>query len=228
MAQFCTKCGSPIPDGMRFCTGCGATVGGPPAPAALSPVAPVTPSAVAVPPAPAPAASSGSPVLKILLIVLAIIMFFGLLTAGACVYMVYRAKQRVTQFEKQIQTNLPATTGGQTGVTQPGATGQGPGQPGAPAVDLGAMAYPGATAVEGQSTGSVAGIGIQKQVFLTDDSVDKIVAYYKDKLGSRAMVSENEGKAALQVVGSNGLVTIAIEPDTSSGKTKITIGSITR
>jgi len=39
MAQFCTKCGTSLPEGMRFCTGCGAVIDGPgvPAPQATPP-----------------------------------------------------------------------------------------------------------------------------------------------------------------------------------------------
>jgi len=155
-------------------------------------------------------------------------MFLGLLSAGACVYMIYRAKQRVTQFEKQIHTTFPETSGTQTGGTQPGATEQGPGQPGAPAVDAGALAYPGATPLEGGGSVSLGVAGLKVQQFTTGDSVDKVVAYYKDKLGSQAMVTESGGSAVVQVMGSNGLVNIAIAPDSSSGKTKITINSITK
>ena len=41
MAQFCTKCGTPLPEGMRFCTGCGAVIG--------EAAAPSTPAATAAP-----------------------------------------------------------------------------------------------------------------------------------------------------------------------------------
>ena len=218
MAQFCTKCGTPLAEGLQFCTGCGAAVGVPsaPAPAGLAPVAalaqtppPVAPGSVS----PVPAASSGSPVLKIILIVVAVLILLGLLSAGACVYMVYRAKQRVSQFEKQVHTTFPMSTqlpGGQAG----------------PAIDLGVSVYPGATPTEAGSTMSMGNGAVKVQEYTTSDSVDKVTAFYKDKLGSRAMVTQKGQEALVQLIGSNGVLTVSIVADGNTGKTKFTISSI--
>jgi len=229
MAQFCTKCGTPLPEGMKFCTGCGATIGepsAPPAPAAPAPAAPIP--APTAPAAAAPAASSGSPVVKIVLIVLAVLILFGLLSAGACVYFVYRAKQKMRQFETTIHSTLPMPTGTPQVPAQPGAPATAPGQPTTPAVDTGVPAYPGATAAEGQGEMSLGVGGVKVQQYTTSDSVDKVVAFYKDKLGSTAMVTQSGQQALVQVVGSNGVINVVIASDAGSGKTKITISTIAK
>jgi len=222
-------------EGMKFCTGCGATVGQPaaPAPQAPPPAAPVlappppTPAPVAATPAAvAPAAKSGSPIMKIILIVLAVIIFFTVLAAASCAYMLYRAKQKVNQFEKQVQHTFPIPTGTREVHTQPVPPTGAPATQGVgPAPDLASLAYPGATAPPG-GTESITGMGgVNLQQTVTSDSVETVLAYYKGKLGPSAMVTQSGGQAVLQVVGSNGVVNIAIAPDQGSGKTKITLSS---
>jgi len=228
MAQFCRKCGAPQAEGMKFCIHCGAALGEPSAPTAPSPATPdpivaaAQPSFADVPimasAAPAAAPSSGRPLVKIALIVLAVIFFFGLLSIGACVYFVYRAKQRVTQFERQIHASYPRLSGTRRVPTQPGTPAQ------APVLDVGALLYPGATPVEASMEMS----RVKVQQYTTSDSFDKVVAFYRDKLGAQATVTESGGSALVQVVGSNGVINVAIGPDSSSGKTTITINDLTR
>ena len=228
MAQFCTTCGTLIPEGMKFCTGCGATVGAAPAPAVASQAAAV-PAAVPMPGAvpgmrvaPAPAAKSGSPVVKIVLIVLAVFIFLGLLMAGSCVYLVYRAKQRVTQFEKQARASFPVQTATPQATTPPPAAGQAASPEAAPAIDLATLVYPGSTPKAGAS---VAVGGFQVQQYETDDPADKVLAYYKDKLGQKALVQETGNQAVLQMGEPNGLLTITIAHG-DAGKTNISVTRI--
>ena len=240
MAQFCTKCGAPLGEGMKFCISCGSGSNEPaglaaPIAAAAVPPAAAIPAPAIPPPAPAPVvapgAKSGSPVLKIVLIVLAVIFLFGLLSAGACVYFVYRAKQRVTQFEKQVQTSFPAPI--QTGQppVQPGGPMESPGSaqpPTTAAVDLGALSYPGAVALEGGGQLNLGVAGFKAQAFTTSDSVDTVAAYYKTKLGPAASIVQNGGTTVVQVTGANGFISVTITPDQSTGKTKIAVSSIGR
>lgn len=227
MAQFCTKCGTPLGEGMRFCTGCGATHDEPPARAA-SPAAVPTPALAAPGPAPvavaaAPAASSGSPIVKIILIVVAVFVLLGLVSAASCVYFIYRAKQKVTQIEKQARATFPVQTGTEGANNQPSAPGQAPTQQSATTIDPATLIYPGATAKEGAS---LALGGFQVQQYTTDDSVDKVLSFYKDKLGPKALVQQTGKGALVQVGGQNGLVTITIARDEASGKTQLSITRI--
>ena len=144
MAQFCTKCGAPQTEGMRFCVACGADSGEPAAPAAQAPAAPApvapvaqTPPVAAPRPAPvaaaaAPAPSSGSPILKIILAVLGVMFIFGLLIVGAGAYFYYyHVKPKVTQIEKTVRS-FPLPTGTPQMPTPPAAPGGGASGPGVP------------------------------------------------------------------------------------------------
>jgi len=182
------------------------------------------PSPARVAPAAAPAASSGSPVVKIILIVVAVVVFLGLVSAASCVYFVYRAKQKITQIEKQAQATFPVQTG-TPGVNTPAAPGQAPTQESAATVDPATLIYPGATPKEGAS---LALGGFQVQQYVTDDSVDKVLSYYKDKLGPKALVQQTDKGALVQVGGQNGLFTITVARDAASGKTQVGIARIGR
>jgi len=237
MAQFCTKCGAPLGEGMSFCTGCGATVGAPSGPPAKAAAPPASPALAATRPAPAleptrpmaaaaPAAKSGSPVLKIVLIVLAVLILLGLIGAASCVYMVYRAKKVVTQAVHQLPTTYPTRAGTREVQPRPMTPGAAPTPPAGPVVDVGAAVYPGATPWGGGSQMSMGTTTVKSQEYLTDDSVDKVLAFYKDKLGPNAMVTQSGGQAAVQLIDSNRVLTVAIKPDSSTGKTRISINSM--
>jgi hypothetical protein len=67
---------------------------------------------------------------------------------------------------------------------------------------------------------------MKMQEYTTSDSVDQVLAFYKDKLGPTATATQTGGQALVQVLGANGETTVAIKPDSSSGKTHITINTI--
>ena len=100
--------------------------------------------------------------------------------------------------------------------------------PTAAAVDLGALGYPGAVAVEGGGQVNLGVAGFKAQAFTTSDSVDTVAAYYKAKLGPAASLVQNGGTTMIQATGSNGFVTVSIAPDQATGKTKISVSSIGR
>jgi len=221
MAQFCTKCGTPLGEGMSFCTNCGVTVGAPPAPLAPPPIAAAPAAVGAAPAGVAPVAKSGGPLLKIVLIVLAVFVLIGLLGVGSCVFFAYRTRQRLNQFKRQAQITFPSATGTGGGPTESETQTSGTGE-----VKTGVPVYPGATPTEAGGDMSM-GVGIVAvQEYTTDDSVDKVIEFYKDKLGSSVSVQQAEGKALLQVIGSSGLTNITVFHDDSSGKTKFSITRI--
>jgi len=174
----------------------------------------------------APAAGKGSPVLKIVLVVPAVLVFFGLLSAGACVYLVYRAKQKVKQFERQVQTTFPSSGGTREVHVYPQSPSATPSQPSGPVIDLGVPVYPGATPSSAGTTMSMGNGAVKVQEYTTGDSVDQVTAFYKEKFGSGAMVTQRAQEAVVQLYGSNGIVSVTITQDSSLGKTKFTISSI--
>jgi len=102
MATFCASCGSPLADGTRFCEKCGAAVTNPQA-------AVGAPMASPAPIPPAPVAPKSNTAIKVIIGILAVIMFLCLLVVGSCVYIGYRAKQKVHEFTKDMENVTPYT-----------------------------------------------------------------------------------------------------------------------
>src|SRR5437667_443425 len=81
---FCNSCGATLDAGTKFCNKCGAGVPAASVPAASTPA-----------PTGTPAQGGGSSAVKIILIVVAVIVGLGLLTAGIGAYFVHRAYVKV-------------------------------------------------------------------------------------------------------------------------------------
>jgi hypothetical protein len=212
MARFCTSCGSPMEESLKFCPNCGAQVGAPAAPApAAAPAAGV---------AATPAAKAGSPLLKIVLIVVGIVVFLGVVGMVTCGYFAYKAKQKLSGMVEATKTVTSSESTPEVSLEQGG---EGSEAEAAATVDV--PPYPGATATEGGGQFSFGGKGgISSQEYETADSVDQVLAFYKDKLGSKAHIQESEGKAILTLATKNGLSTVTISREAGAEKTKITIG----
>jgi hypothetical protein len=179
--------------------------------------------APAAPTGAAPAAAagkSGSNALKIILIVLAVLIFFCLLVAGGCVYLIYRAKQRVAQLKHESHITYPTEARSQGARIEPEA------KPTTEAVNMDVPIYPGATPTEAGGGMSLGAGAVKVQEYVTDDAVDKVVSFYKDTLGSGVIVQQSEGKVMLQLVGSAGLTNITVFHDDNAGKTKFSITRI--
>jgi len=224
MARFCTNCGSPVGEDLSFCSQCGKPMGpaGVPAPVAAVPTPAAIPATQPAPAAPAPAKGS-SPIVKIILIVVLILVFIAVAGIGACVYGVYRAKRAVReaiQMDKSGRSVEIQTPGG------PLKLGPQAAKPGD--MVAGVPVYPGATALEGGGQFSFGDkFSIGGQDFVTDDDVEKVVDFYKEKLGSDLSVVQNEGHYRLSIQKGTKehptVVTIDVAKDQNSGKTKITI-----
>ncbi len=233
MAKFCTSCGSPVEEGVRFCPKCGAQLGAAPSatPSAPSP-APAQPSAAApapaAPTAAAPAATpsgSGSKILKIVIGVLAFIFVVSLLGIGACVYIGYRAKQRFSAAVKEAKRSAPTWS---TSTPEVHAEKGGEGSEAAASATEDVPPYPGSTATKSGGGVSIAGINLGGQEYETSDSVDQVVGWYKGKLGSKINVQVQEGKATFTLMGAHGLSTVTISREEGAEVTKINIARMGR
>lgn len=228
MAKFCTKCGSPVEEVLKFCPKCGNALAqaAAPSPVVAPPLSTPVPSPpVAAVPAPsAPAATapakSGSPVLKIVLAVVGVIVLISLLGVGACIFGIYKARQRMRQFEQTAKIThsfgTPEVTA-EKGEKTPEQT---------PAAVPDDLLYPGATATASGGSMSFGGIGVSGQEYETPDPVSTVVAFYRGKFGSKALIQETGGRTQFTVTGSNGLTTVIIEREEGAEKTKISISSI--
>ncbi len=105
MAGFCTKCGSPVGDDLRFCLQCGTPVAPPPAAAqGPGPAAPAAVQAAGAAPGAAPA-KSGSAAVKIIVGLLAFFALVTLLGIGSCVYVGYRVRKRARELSQTYRFN---------------------------------------------------------------------------------------------------------------------------
>jgi hypothetical protein len=235
MAQFCTACGTPIEEGLRFCSQCGAAIASEePTVADVSLKAnaqPAVPNAAVPPPVPAPApapaaAKSSSPILKIVIIVVLFLVLLGALGIGTCAYMAYRAKKAIGE---NIQLNEDKKT---IEIPTPGGSIRMGGTPAETPKEVGGVpVYPGAKATAGGgqfSFGDKFQIGGQE--FTTTDSADQVVAFYRDKYGKEMTEVQSDGQYNLTINSGDQqhpqMVTINVQPEADSGGTKIVMSHI--
>lgn len=93
MAAFCVNCGAPLAEGVKFCNKCGAAV-------QAAPAAPVSVAPAAPPSAPAPGGSNT--IVKVIIGVLAVLMFLGLVVAGSCFYIGIRFKKKAHELSREM------------------------------------------------------------------------------------------------------------------------------
>jgi ribosomal protein L40E len=200
VASFCTKCGAQLPSDKQFCASCGAA-----APAQTSAVQPTT----------APAKSGGSAV-KIILIIVAVIVGLGLIGVGVAGYTVYRVS-------RAIHGN--GTTNTMTITTPEGKVNLNTNETYS-ASDLGTDIYPGAQSIHGGMRMELPTGSMVTGVFVTSDSKDQVVAFYKTKFGSGASTFDTSDGAILTLPKGQQesvMVTITAKPSQNDGKTKVVI-----
>jgi hypothetical protein len=185
-----------------------------------------SPSSASAPVAAPAAAKSSSPILKIVIIVVLIFVLLGVAGMATCAYMAYRMKNRITdqikvdEGKKTIEIPTPGgpITMGETSAETPTEIG-------------GVPVYPGAKALSGGgqfSFGDKFQIGGQE--FSTDDSVDQVVAFYREKYGKDLIEVQSEGHYRLSISSGSKeqphIVTIDVAPDADAGNTKITMSHL--
>ena len=228
--RFCTHCGSPNDESMKFCVGCGTALGtvstaspaSPPASPASS--ASVSPPAIAtVPAAPVtatPPSKSGGNALKFILIAVGIFAMFAVLGIGSCVFVTWRARRMFREHVRMNDSGSSITINTPQGEIKMGQRSRPAGRG-----DIGGVPpYPGSTPVEGGAELSFGNMGeIAGQQYETPDSVENVVAFYKGKFAPRLNVVEDEGQYRLALADENtGVTTIDVHRD--GGKTVIFIG----
>jgi hypothetical protein len=195
---------------------------GAPAPPPFQPIAtqyqPVAaPFAAAPQPAVAPATSGGSSALKIILIIVGVFVFLIVMVVAVVGYGVYKVRKAM---------NVNSTTGAMS-VNTPGFAMNADSGMKFTADELGTEIYPGAeTSKSGNLRMNIAGSSIVSATFLTSDPKDKVVDFYKGKLGSDVTSMDFGGSAMLTEKKSDQdqiTVTIAQQSNLSEGKTQIHI-----
>jgi len=202
MAINCTKCGASVALNEQSCPSCGAATDAANAVAVCIPL-------TAVP------GKSDSGTLKIILITVAVIVGLGILGLGAIGFIGYRiAKNTHVDSNGRMTMNTPA--GSITATPDNNIK----------ASDLGVDIYPGAEpAHQGMRMDTPNASGVQLE-FLTSDSPAQVLAFYKSKLGSTAVVVSLFGHstARLQISKLEYVqVKIAANSKRDNGKTRISI-----
>jgi zinc-ribbon domain len=215
MASFCTRCGASVPEGTQFCTACGTPVGANPAPPPQPAASPAwTPVAVA--PAQQPVQQRSGGAVKVILIVVGAFVGLGILCVALFMFGLWRVSRAVhVSNDGSVKISTPQGTlsaGSSTRVS---------------AADLGIDIYPGAARREGGMQITTAKGSTVSAIFSTDDPMDKVVSFYKDKMGQGISVFENEQGAILTMNGADSkssvVVTISTDTNAADGHTKIAI-----
>lgn len=201
MANFCAKCGAALSTGEQFCASCGAAA--------------VTAAQPAAQPVGAPAKSGGNAV-KIILIVVAVIVGLGLVGLGVAGYAVYRVSRAIHVSGPGGQVTMQTPEGKITANPSETFT----------ASDLGTDLYPGAQSARGGMRMQLPTGSMVTGVFLTSDSKNQVIDFYKSKLGSAAIVMESADGAVISInkgQQESVVVTITANPSRDEGKTRVTI-----
>jgi flagellar basal body-associated protein FliL len=166
-----------------------------------------------VPPAPA-TPPQGSGALKIILIVVAVVIALGILGIGTLVFVVRRVAHNSHIRNKD----------GNVRVETPFGTVQSTNNPDEASRNLGIDLYPGARVLKG-NTATIGGMHTVEAVFESDDSAEKVMAFYSSKFPNANVTTKDQNHYAIVSSDNNNLVTIKIEPE--DGKTRIKIANVT-
>ena len=159
---------------------------------------------------------SGSTAIKIVLIVLAIFVGLGILVASFIGFAVWRVSRSIHLNGSNGQVSVQ-TPGGLI-TTNRSATYS--------ASELGADLYPGAQSTPGGMRMDLPTGSMVSASFVTSDSKDAVVNFYKGKFGSDASVFDAADSAVISVnkgPEDSVVVTVTSKPSENDGKTKIVI-----
>jgi zinc ribbon protein len=221
VASFCTKCGTAVSSETQFCTSCGAPV----AAGGNGPVAPPITAAAVYPqstysqpayPQSTTPPSSGASAVKIILIVVAALIGLCILGSIIFAFTMWRVARsiRVEGPNGQVTVNTPGgsitTNRSQTFTSS----------------ELGTDVYPGAQSTRGSMKMDLPTGSMVTGVFITSDSKEQVVDFYKGKFGSGASVYDTANGALLTLNRDNQesvMVTVSANSSQDGGKTRISI-----
>jgi hypothetical protein len=176
---------------------------------------PYPPPSPAPQPVAAPPPKKGSSALKIILIIVGIFVAIGLVGVGLVGYGIYRVAHAVHKDANgQISINTPKGTISANTANNISES------------DLGIAIYPGAQQAKGGLRMNIAGKSMVSANFLTSDSKDQVIAFYKEKAGPAAQsIMTDNGAQFILNAGNGDTVTVSIAQIAAmnDGKTQITI-----
>jgi len=211
---FCNSCGNTLTPGTQFCNKCGAaaTASSPTSasPTGFTPVATPTATPVAATPAPT---GGGSSALKIILIIVAVVIFIGILgivSLGLFIHHIAK-NSRVHQEGDHVKVETPF------GNVETSS------DPAQLAKDMGIDIYPGAEVQKnGSATASFGNMHTSTAVFTSTDSVDKVCAFYKSRVSNAMVATSDENRCSYVSNDKSNMLTINVESDGDHTKIQMT------
>ncbi|MGA9968217.1 MAG: zinc ribbon domain-containing protein [Terriglobales bacterium] len=196
---FCNSCGTTLEAGAKFCPKCGTAI---PMTAAIP---------AATPSAPPP---QGNSALKVILMIVAGVIVLGILGIGTLVFVIHRVahNSRIRNRDGNVQVETPFGSVQSTN------------NPDEAVRNLGIDPYPGARVLEGNSA-TIGGMHTVTAQFESDDSADKVAAFYSSKLPDAKVNTKDQNRYTIVSTDKKDIVTINIEPEGS--KTRINIATVT-
>jgi CRISPR/Cas system CMR subunit Cmr4 (Cas7 group RAMP superfamily) len=202
---FCNACGATLNEGTKFCNKCGAAVSG-------------VPAAIAQPIAPGPPPSKGgSSALKVILVIVGVIVLIGVLGMVTCGIVIHRAMKSARVSQKGDNVKVETPFGNMETSTDPKQT----------AKELGVEIYPGADLrKEGTASVTFGSLHTVTANFESNDSVDKVCDFYKQKFPSAQVASSDQTHCSIVSGDKGNSMTISVQ--SSGDGSRFTIVSMTK
>jgi zinc ribbon protein len=198
---FCNSCGAQLTEGTRFCSKCGAPITGTTG-ATLSVAMPSTPTATNAP----------SSALKTILIIVGAIILIGIVGIASLTFIGVRLARhsRVTQEGEHVKVETPFGTAETSKDPEDAAK------------ELGVDVYPGADPQkEGASTATFGRVRTVSAAFQSDDSVEKVCAFYRSKFPNATVSTSDQNRCTIVSNDPPNMITINVEPSGDGSKFQI-------
>jgi hypothetical protein len=196
---FCNSCGAQLTEGTRFCSKCGAPITGTPAAPAGAPSTPAT-------------TAGSSNALKTILIIVGAIVLIGIVGIASLTFIGMRLARhsRVTQEGEHVKVETPFGTAETSKDPEDAAK------------ELGVDVYPGADPQkEGASTATFGRVRTVSAAFQSDDSVDKVCAFYRSKFPNATVSTSDQNRCTIVSNDPPNMITINVEPSGDGSKFQI-------
>ena len=193
---FCNSCGTTLEAGAKFCPKCGAAI----------PMAAAIPATT--PSAPPP---QGNGALKVILMLVAGVIVLGILGIGTLVFVIHRVahNSRVRNRDGNVQVETPFGSVQSTN------------NPDEAVRNLGIDPYPGTRVLQGNSA-TIGGMHTVTAQFESDDSADKVAAFYSSKLPNASVNTKDQNNYTIVSTDKKNIVTINIAPEGSKSQINVT------
>jgi hypothetical protein len=153
----------------------------------------------------------GNGALKVILMLVAGVILLGILGIGTLVFVIHRVahNSRVRNRDGNVQVETPFGSVQSTN------------NPDEAVRNLGIDPYPGARVLQGNSA-TIGGMHTVTAQFESDDSADKVAAFYSSKLPNASVNTKDQNNYTIVSTDKKNIVTINIAPEGSKSQINVT------